>query len=138
MLVEIVQTKIAGRGLVASQDISAGTLLFTAPTIRVPQLQYENYCKFTVFEDYLFVGKSGDSHLALSLGSIFNHAKRPNVVWKLDEEKDEITYTAFVTIKKGDAATISYGSWGRQYEEPSDDEDGDSDASEGDNALLYN
>lgn len=67
-LLEITMSSEAGRGLRSKQDIPAGTVLFVAPTIRVPAEQYHQHCRHTVFEDYLFVGKTGDYHLALHLG----------------------------------------------------------------------
>jgi hypothetical protein len=67
-LLETFMSSNAGRGLRSKQDIPAGTVLFVAPTIRVPAEQYQQHCRHTVFEDYLFVGPSGDYHLALHLG----------------------------------------------------------------------
>ena len=133
--VEIVETKYAGRGLVAAKDIEAGKVLFVAPTIRVPRTQYEEHCKFTVFEDYLFIGRSGDAHLALALGSIFNHSKHPNILWNLDEEQDKITYKSFYAVKKGEPLTISYGPWGKQYESPSDEDSNHSSDDDGKDGL---
>jgi len=54
-LVEICQTEQAGRGLRARCDLERGQVIFVAPTIRVPLLQYDEHCKFSVFEDYLYV-----------------------------------------------------------------------------------
>jgi len=67
-LLEIFSSAGAGRGLRSRRLIPAGTVLFVAPTIRVPGWQYHQHCMHTVFEEYLFVGKSGDYHLALHLG----------------------------------------------------------------------
>jgi len=115
--VEIYEAPLAGRGLRASTALAAGQLLFVAPTIRVPAQQYKQHCQFTVFEDYLFVGRSGDLHLALSYGSIFNHESQPNVTWSLDEKRDEITYKVFMAVQAGTPLSISYGAWGKQFEE---------------------
>ena len=122
---EIVRTAHAGRGLKATKYIPAGSILFIAPTIRVPRDQYIDHCQHTVFEDYLFVGKSGDLHLALAWGSIFNHSATPNVLWQLNERDgvDEITYTAFRPLLAGDDACISYGKWGEQFEPKEEDKE---------------
>jgi len=115
-LLEIRDTEKAGRGLFSRCMIQSQTILFIAPTIRVPGQEYNEHCKFTVFENYLFKGRSGDSHLALHLGSIFNHSKAPNVIWVLDEKRDEIRFQTFRTIAENEELFISYGAWGKQYE----------------------
>jgi SET domain-containing protein len=49
--------------------------------------------------------------LALGLGSMFNHsAKRTNVRWKRDTERDYIVYTSTRDIDAGEELLISYGS----------------------------
>ncbi len=124
-LVEIVDTEKAGRGLIAKFDLDRGQVLFVAPTIRVPKDEYDNHCKFSVFEDYLFHGKSGDYHLCLHLGSIFNHSATPNVNWKLDEKEGTITFTQWTPCKAGDDLFINYGAWGHQYEKKVTGEEGE-------------
>lgn len=126
-VVKLVNTATAGRGLISRIDLQPGDLIFVAPTIRVPKEQYCQHAKKTVFEDYLFHGRSGDYHLCLHLGSIFNHSAAPNVLWTLEEhglESEEgmhgnITFRAFKRIAKGEEMSISYGAWGQQYEEGS-------------------
>ena len=120
-VVSVVSTPFAGRGLIARVNLSPGDLIFIAPTIRVPKQQYLEHATQTVFEDYLFHGRSGDYHLCLHLGSIFNHSARPNVLWQLEEESGDgghgsITFTAFKSIETGESMFISYGAWGQQYE----------------------
>ena len=109
-------TPHAGRGLKATASIKQGTLIMIAPTIRVPSAQYHNHCIHTVFEDYLFKGKSGDYHLALAHGSIFNYSAKANVNWILNEKLNEIKYYAWKTIEDGSDLFINYGRWGQQYE----------------------
>jgi hypothetical protein len=40
--------------------------------------------RHTVLEHYLFHTRSGDMLLALGIGSIFNHARKPNVDYRVD------------------------------------------------------
>jgi hypothetical protein len=54
-----------------------------APAIVVPQQQYVDFARHTVFEEYLFNGPDGSRLLALGVGSLFNHSRRPNVDYKV-------------------------------------------------------
>jgi hypothetical protein len=56
---------------------------------------------------------------------MFNHSKYPNVNWYLKDEKDEIVFMSWCAIQAGESLCISYGAWGRQYEEADEGEGGE-------------
>lgn len=98
-------------GLFAAQDIAPRTVLHEAPCIVVSKLEYEEHCKHTIFEEYLFNAPDGSRMLALGYGSLFNHSKKPNVDYKLSTSNQTITYsTGHQHIKIGDELCIYYGS----------------------------
>ncbi len=45
---------------------------------------WRSFRRHTVLEHYLFNAKDGDMLLALGLGSLFNHSRRPNLDYRVD------------------------------------------------------
>ncbi|KAK9823637.1 hypothetical protein WJX72_004376 [[Myrmecia] bisecta] len=72
------------RGVAARIDIKRGSLVEKAHCLLVPQQQYEQHARHTVFEHYLFHGKDGQMLLALGVGSLFNHSRQPNLDYRID------------------------------------------------------
>ena len=72
----------SGRGLFATKDLAPGTLIEVAPAIVMPAAQYEAHGRHTILSDYAFKGRDGSFLLALGVGSLFNHSRRPNVDYK--------------------------------------------------------
>ena len=99
----------SGRGLYAAQAIERGTLLDAAPVIVVPRSQYEDHCRHTIFEEYLFNAPNGDRLLALGHGSLFNHARKPNVDYRIDYSGQVIRFIAARKIASGEELCIFYG-----------------------------
>jgi len=100
-----------GRGLVATFDIPARTLIHIAPCIPISRKEYEMHMRFTVLEHYLFNGTNGNKLLALGYGSLFNHSGRPNVDYRIDMEGQCVRYfSGLHTIRKGEELCITYGS----------------------------
>lgn len=127
-----------GRGLFATQDIPPRTVVHVAPCIPVHGEEYLEFMKHTVLEHYLFNARSktngNDKLLALGYGSLFNHAKQPNIDYRVDKTNLCITYmTGYKPICQGEELCITYGShvW---FDDNADTEDDDSsdDSSSGD------
>ena len=103
-------------------------MVHTAPVIVAPMEEYANHAKHTTFEHYLFKCKDGDLLLALGYGSLFNHARQPNVNYRLDKEAGVIRYYAALgrAIAPGDEQCIYYGEdkelW---FDMPPEEEDGE-------------
>ena len=108
--VEIRQTAARGRGVFAASRIARGDLLERAPCILVPKREYEQHARHTAFEHYLFTARaSRNSLLALGIGSLFNHASRPNVDYRVHEETLTIEYFAARDVPAGEELCIYYG-----------------------------
>ena len=128
-----------GRGLFAARDLSPRELLHEAPCIRVPRTQYDEFCKHTVFEEYLFNAPDGSRLLALGLGSIFNHSRRPNVDYRLGSADENVIrfFVGHRAIPAGEELCIYYGPddhlW---FELPKDGEDEDEDEDDADGFLA--
>jgi uncharacterized protein len=69
------------------------------------------------------VVKSSRQALALGLGSMFNHSRRPNVAWERDISSLSIRYFALRDINGGEELCISYGPklWFDDVDGPSED-----------------
>jgi hypothetical protein len=99
------------KGLFAACDIAPRTVLHEAPCIMVPKSQYDDHCKHTIFEEYLFNAPDGTRMLALGYGSLFNHSRKPNADYRLSPSTQTITYsTGHRPVKKGEELCIYYGS----------------------------
>jgi len=72
---EVRDNPTSGRGLFATRRLKSRTLLTVAPAIQVPKVQYDEHCKYTIFEEYLFNCPDGSKLLALGVGSLFNHSR---------------------------------------------------------------
>jgi SET domain-containing protein len=99
-----------GRGLFAVQNIPPRTLVHVAPCLSVTKEEYECHMKYTILEHYLFNAQGGNKLLALGDGSLFNHANRPNVDYRIDSQNLCIRYyVGHEGIKLGQELCISYG-----------------------------
>ena len=65
--------------------------------------------RHTVLEHYLFKGTGGTMLLALGVGSLFNHARKPNLDYRIDGNQSVIRYFAARNIMAEEELTIFYG-----------------------------
>jgi len=99
-----------GRGLFAIKDIPPRTLIHVAHCILVTKEEYDKHMQFTVLEHYLFNDSGGNKLLALGYGSLFNHARHPNVDYRVDSKKKQIVYNSgHKPIRTGEELCITYG-----------------------------
>jgi SET domain-containing protein len=125
-----------GRGLFATHDVPARTLLHVAPCIKVEPEEYEEYMKYTTLEHYLFNTPSGFKLLALGDGSLFNHSRQPNVDYRVDGDRELIRYTSgHAPIQTGEELCISYGAnlW---FEDADGDNDQERESSDVEDQFL--
>lgn len=132
-----------GRGLFAARNLAPRELLHEAPCIRVPRAEYDEYCRHTVFEEYLFNAPDGSRLLALGLGSLFNHSRRPNVDYRLGRLEDNVIrfFVGHRAVQAGEELCIYYGHDEHLWfhlpkEEGSSSDDGEDDDPEGDRFLA--
>ncbi len=62
-----------------------------------------------MLEHYLFKGTEGTMLLALGVGSLFNHARKPNLDYRIDSKQSVIRYFAARNIMAEEELTIFYG-----------------------------
>ncbi|KAL3680409.1 hypothetical protein R1sor_023365 [Riccia sorocarpa] len=114
---EIRSSPTKGRGVYATREIPRGSLVETSPVLLIPKDQYIRGVNESELRNYVFSwnwgpggkGKNGDMVLALGLGSMFNHSRRPNVSYKLRPENLTIEYTTSSVIRTGEELCIYYG-----------------------------
>ncbi|CAE6421285.1 unnamed protein product [Rhizoctonia solani] len=97
---------------IATSKIPARTLIDISPALLFSAEEYI-HAKHTIIDHYTFVwNDSGRSLMALplGLGSIFNHARDPNVSYRLNKKANTIEYTTTKHIDTGDELCIYYGS----------------------------
>lgn len=99
-----------GRGVIAEEDISAGTVILRDPVVVLPPEDYDNV-EATRVGRYTFEWTDDGEDLAvvLGLGSLINHGLAENV--KLDSDYDAMTmvFTAIKDIKRGEELVYDYG-----------------------------
>ncbi|KAF8591050.1 hypothetical protein K439DRAFT_1402625, partial [Ramaria rubella] len=128
---EIRGTVDKGRGVFATQQIPAQTTIDVSPVLLFSKEEYDRYGQHTIVDHYTFKWRDGRMALALGLGSIFNHASRPNVSYILDNEHACITYVTMRPVDPGDELCIFYGNklWfedgSRSFTPEEEDEEGE-------------
>lgn len=106
----------------ASRPLSAGTVVEISPVLLFSRDEWDAHGCKTILDCYTFKwGRMGEMALALGLGSMFNHSPRPSVAFYIDKPTHSIRYTLVRDVDAGEELCISYGPWGRQYEERGDD-----------------
>ncbi|GAA6009764.1 hypothetical protein JCM11491_001090 [Sporobolomyces phaffii] len=115
-----------GRGVFASEDISAGQVVEISPVLVLGEREYRGFnpkdqreasdrgelrgVEASQLRGYVFTwGKNGDMAVALGLGSLFNHSSSPNVSYEIKQSEYTIHYRAAKPIKAGQELFIFYG-----------------------------
>eukprot|EP00727_Mastigamoeba_balamuthi_P010182 m51a1_g5787 putative histone lysine methyltransferase set7 (169) ;mRNA; r:27460-28168 len=99
-----------GRGVFAQRPVPRGALVELAHCIRVPRAEHDEHLAQTVLGHYTYHCRAtGDYLLALGLGSLFNHGRRPNLDYRVDAGADVIRYYAARDVGQGEELLIHYG-----------------------------
>jgi hypothetical protein len=93
------------RGVFCTDYIKRGECFEIAPIITVQKDEVSG----TSIMDYVF--KISDSTYAIAFGnaSMYNHRNQPMAEWKLDPEKETISFYALRDIEPGEEIFVSYG-----------------------------
>jgi SET domain-containing protein len=96
-----------GRGIFATQDIPAETVIETCPVIALPPKDL-SHIERTELYNYFFKWENGGLAICLGNGSIFNHSYAPNA--RYDKEFDDmaIRFVAIRPIEAGEEITVNY------------------------------
>ena len=113
--IEIMDSKISGRGVFAKEDIKMGEILEECHHV-VLEKKF-NYLPKKL-KEYVFAWSSVDtetkdvkfgSSLVFGMGSIYNHQKDNNADWIRDSCRDVFAFYAKKNIKKGEEIYTNYG-----------------------------
>ncbi|KAF9963184.1 hypothetical protein BGZ70_007586 [Mortierella alpina] len=97
-----------GRGVVTTTLIPARATIDISPILLFPSEEYSVHGQYTQLDHYTYRWQGGMA-LALGLGSMFNHANKPNVGFQRDFVNKVIRYSALRDIQAGEELCISYG-----------------------------
>ncbi|POS88419.1 hypothetical protein EPUL_000160 [Erysiphe pulchra] len=115
----------AGRGVFASEDIPAHSILEVSPVLVLNPYENEEHIRKTNLYNYTYnwpypirstlandsISTSVQTQaIILGLGSMFNHsALGQNVGWERDIQNEVMTYTTLRDVKAGEELCINYG-----------------------------
>jgi len=102
-LIEVKRIPNKGRGVFARCDISAGTVIETAPVLVVSEQDMET----TELAGHCFLWSKGKVGLPLGYGALYNHSYEPNAEY-IDRAPQTKVYRALRDIAGGEEITINY------------------------------
>lgn len=116
-----------GRGVFTTKPLSHKTLVDISPVLLMNHAEYSAHGQHTILDHYTYRWEGGYA-LALGLGSMFNHAKNPNVGFIRDIPNAVIRYFTLRPIETGEELCISYGDhlWFEDTDRPSSENEQDS------------
>ena len=98
------------RGFAAAVALRRGDVVDVAPVLVFDAATYAAHLSHTALKHYVFADRSsGCVLLALSAGSLFNHARTPTLDYRVSVEGATVTFTAARDVEAGEELTISYG-----------------------------
>lgn len=105
----ILPTKSRGRGVFATEDIPAETIIEISPVI---VMEESDRCHLdqTKLHDYIFEwgGKLKQCCVGLGYVSIYNHSYLSNCEYEMDFDNELMTIKTVVDVKKGEELFINY------------------------------
>lgn len=97
---------VHGTGVFACRDFAPGDVVERCPVLLVDVTETHDVAG-TVFGDYVYEWDDGYA-LALGFGSLYNHSRRPNARYEMEDETTEIVIVAWQAIAAGDEILINY------------------------------
>jgi SET domain-containing protein len=109
-MIKVKNYKKMGRGLYSTKSIKKGTTFMTCETILLNK-QDSKLVDKTLLASYVYDAGSGQSCLALGLGSLYNHSSSENVEFNIVKFSGRvmIKYKALRDIKAGTQLFLNYG-----------------------------
>lgn len=106
-MIHLKESANKGRGVFASGDVPAGTVIETAPVILIPDPGWEELEK-TPLRDYYFVWNDEAVAIVLGHGSLYNHSYDPNadLMYRFDERL--VDFVALRDIRRGEEICFNY------------------------------
>lgn len=100
-------SKIHGKGVFASEDISRGKIIEVCDVILLDERDTRIIDKTSLY-DYYFGWKNGGGAIALGNGSLYNHSYKPNAKYQKDLSKNKLVFVSIRQIRKGEEITVNY------------------------------
>jgi SET domain-containing protein len=85
-----------GRGIIATRNIPANTLIEVSPVIVLPESDVNG-----VLDHYVYRWLPGYCAVAFGFGSLFNHSRKPNIEADMRIPKCQIEFRTLRNIAKG-------------------------------------
>ncbi|HEY4481505.1 MAG TPA: SET domain-containing protein-lysine N-methyltransferase [Candidatus Brocadiaceae bacterium] len=99
----------SGRGVFAKVNIKKGGLIEKCPIVEIPEQDTALLNESILVTYFFYFGtKKEKAAVALGFGSIYNHTRTPNAVYKIKEKEGVIDFIALKDIKKDDEITVDY------------------------------
>lgn len=95
---------VKGRGVYANEDIKRGEVVEICQLLIVKEEEIGEQ-----LSRYVFHYKHNLLAIVLGYGSLYNHAKKPNVTCYFDYKKEVLIFEAKRTILQGEELLINYG-----------------------------
>lgn len=99
----------SGRGVYAKLDIKKGEIIEKCPIIEIPKHDTANLTESILITYFFYFGANRQRQaIALGFGSLYNHTRKSNAVYKIRPVGNRIDFIALKDIKKNDEITINY------------------------------
>ena len=107
------KTKAMGRGVFASENIDANTIIEISPVI-IMTSEERKLLDQTLLHDYIFEWGENKDHCCMALGyvAVYNHSYQSNCEYEMNFETATIKIKTIRPIKMGEELFINYnGDW---------------------------
>jgi SET domain-containing protein len=106
---EVRQTKLKGRGVFTTRDISQGEIIEVCPIIELPEGDTPHIDVTKLYNYYFNWGeKLNKVAIALGYGSLYNHSYTPNAVYEKDFSRNLLVFRSLSDIQAGEEITVNY------------------------------
>lgn len=109
----------AGRGVFARVAIKKGELIERCPVIEISADDAARVNETMIVTYMYYVGKNKErSLIVLGFGSLYNHAYRPNAIYKESHPENVVDFVALTEIKQHEEITVNYSQGNQKIEFP--------------------
>lgn len=106
---EVRQTKLKGRGVFTTRDITQGEIIEVCPIIELPEEDTPHIDVTKLYNYYFNWGeKLNKVAIALGYGSLYNHSYKPNAIYEKDFNRNLLVFRSLSDIQAGEEITVNY------------------------------
>ncbi len=104
-----------GRGVFAARAFRKGETIEVCPVVALSESEARNLDRTPLYDYYFGWGEGGKgAAIVMGYGSIYNHSRTPNAVYRKNEQDGTITFTAARAISAGEEILIRYNTGSRE------------------------